>query len=226
MKRQADRGSGPITVLLVLGILALFFAAGVTALLAVAGDEVASAHHAADAAALGGAQAVLEDIPDSLGGGFEDPTDIVTALGGGSCLQIGRIQAAQLAAANQATLTSYCWNVFRDRVSVSVQMNSTSVAATPTTADAEAATTFDASACEFEAGFTRPTPTPTPASTPPLGGGGPVDPPMVPPPPEPVDTTVDCGFGAMAVRLAPGASLFRFLDLEGPIEDLRPRLTR
>ena len=49
---RRERGSGPVTALLVLGALALVFAMGVTMVGTVAGDESSSAQHAADAAAL------------------------------------------------------------------------------------------------------------------------------------------------------------------------------
>ena len=148
--RRTDAGSGPVTAILVVAILALLVGAGFAASGAAAGDEAASANHAADAAALGGAQGVLDNLPASLNPGFEDVDDIADLLGGGTCVQAGRAKAAQLAAANGATLTSYCWNVFADRVTASVRMNRTNVAGPPTSADAEAASTFDASACTLD----------------------------------------------------------------------------
>lgn len=213
--QRRDRGSGPVTVLLVLGILALVGTLTISAVLSVAADESANAQHAADAAALAGAQGVLDDLPATLGAGFTGPDDIAEVIGGGTCLQTGRVDAAQLAAANGAALTSYCWNVFRDTVSVGVQLDRTTVAQSPDRADAEAATTFDASDCRFPGGFTRPTQ--------PAAEGGDAE--EAPPPPPAVDTTVDCGFGPLAVRLGSGATLFRFVGLEAALEDLRPRLT-
>ena len=117
-------------MLLVVGILIALFAGLLTALAAVAADEGSAATHAADAAALGGARGVLDDLPDQLILGFTAPPEIAGLVGGGTCLQNGRAKADELARANEASLTSYCYNVWSDEVSVAVQMNSTSVEGT------------------------------------------------------------------------------------------------
>ena len=75
-RRSADRGSGPITALMVMAILALVFTIGITALFAAAADERSSAMHAADAAALAGARGVLDDAPAALSPGFTTPAEI------------------------------------------------------------------------------------------------------------------------------------------------------
>lgn len=217
--RRSDSGAGPVTVFLVLGVLALVFAAGFTALGAVAGDESSTAQHAADAAALAGAQQVLDDLPDSVRPGFRQPDEIVGLLGGGRCAQAGRAAASRLAAANGASLTRYCWNVFGDTVSVSVTLDSTNVSGAPASADAEAATTFEATGCRFPDGFVAPTRPPT---SPPSPGD---EPPPPPPPGQPFSTTVDCGFGPVAVRYYPVPERFRFDDLGAALDDQRPRLT-
>lgn len=217
--RRKDAGSGPVTAILVLAILALAFGAALAAAGAAAGDEASSANHAADAAALGGAQGVLDDLPDSLNPGFEKPSDIANLLGGGTCLQTGRPRAAELAAANGGTLTSYCWNVFADEVSASVRMNRTNVSGPPAKADAVAATTFDATACSLDPSFTQPTPSPSPTPTP---GPGPTPPPG---PPPPVATWIDCGFGRLVVDSTSADGRFHFQQLSHIADDLKPRLT-
>jgi hypothetical protein len=213
--RRKDAGSGPVTAILVMAILALLVGAGFTAAGAAAGDEASSANHAGDAAALGGAQGVLDNLPALLNPGFEDVDDIAGLLGGGTCLQTGRAKAAQLAAANGATLTTYCWNVFRDRVSVSVRMNKTNVSGPPASADAEAATTFDASSCTLDPSFVRPTPSPSSTSTP--------SPAPSPPSTSPIKTWIDCGFGPLEVHYSGGK--FHFERVGHIADDLEPRLT-
>jgi hypothetical protein len=221
--RRRDAGSGPVTALLCLAIVALLVGAGFTALGAAAGDESSTAQHAADAAALGGARSVLDDVPEALDHGFTKTSDIADLLGGGSCLQTGRVKAAQLAAANGATLTSYCWNVFRDRVSATVRMNSTNVSGPPAGADAEAATTFDASSCALDPGFEPPSPSPSPTgSSDPPPSPAPTEPPA---PPRPVTTWVDCGSGRLNLRFDPSDLRFTFQHLGRSIDDLKPRLT-
>ena len=217
--RRRDAGSGPVTAILVIAILALLVGAGFAASGAAAGDEASSANHAADAAALGGAQGVLDDLPDSLDPGFEDVNDIADLLGGGTCLQTGRAKAARLAAANGATLTSYCWNVYRDRVTAAVRMNRTNVSGPPARADAEAATRFEASACRLDPSFVRPTPSPSPTST-----SGPAPPTSSPSRiPRPVETWIDCGFGRLEVHFEDDR--FHFDRLNHIADDLEPRLT-
>jgi hypothetical protein len=207
-----------VTAILVLAILALAVGAALAAAGAAAGDEASSANHAADAAALGGAQGVLDDLPNSLSPGFEKPSDIANLLGGGTCLQTGRAQAADLAAANGGTLTSYCWNVFADEVSASVRMNRTNVSGPPAKADAVAATTFDATACSLDPDFTEPTPSPSPTPTP---GPGPTP----PGPPPRIVTWIDCGFGRLVVDFTNDDGRFHFRHLSHIADDLKPRLT-
>jgi len=219
MKRGKDEGAGPVTAILVLGVFALLFAAGVTAVGAIAGDERSSAQHAADAAALAGAQAVVDDLPTSLHRGFKDVGDIAELLGGGRCLQTGQAQAAELARENSATLDRYCWNVFTDEVSASVTVLGTQVSGAPAAAGATAATNFDASACKLASDFTPPEPAPTPSASP-----TPTTPPTPPPVAPPVATSVDCGAGPLPVDFTPGDARFRFRHLHGLADGLEPRL--
>ena len=221
---------------MVLAVLALLAAIALTAQFTVAGGERAGARHAADAAALAGAQAVLDELPDQLSPGFLTAEDIPTLLGGGVCLQTGRIDADRLAAANGATLTSYCYDVFRDEISTGVRMNSTQ-GTSPSTADATAATTFDASRCALDDGFAPPTPTPAPPPTDDDGDDGDdgdgedgdegdEDAPPPPPPPTRVGTSIDCGTGPLALAFQVASARFGFVDLATELADVRPRLTR
>jgi hypothetical protein len=145
--RRTDRGSGPVTALMVMGILALVFTIGITALFAAASDERSTAQHAADAAALAGARGLLDEAPVALATGFTEPDEIPLILGGGPCVQTGRVEAFRLAQANHGILTSYCYNVWTDTVRVSVRLTDSNVAATRATAAAEATTTFEPAHC-------------------------------------------------------------------------------
>jgi hypothetical protein len=141
---RTDRGSGPVTALMVMGILALVFTIGITALFAAASS---TAQHAADAAALAGARGILDEAPIALATGFTAPDEIPLMLGGGPCVQTGRVEAFRLAQANHAILTSYCYNVWTDTVRVSVRLTDSNVAATRATAAAESTTTFEPAHC-------------------------------------------------------------------------------
>ena len=225
-RHTADRGSGPVTALMVMAILALVFTIGITALFSAAGDERSSAMHAADAAALAGARGVLDDAPAALSPGFTTPAEIPMLLGGGVCVQTGRVEAFRLAAANNATLTSYCYNVFTDTVRVTVGINVSNVGEGVATAAAEAVTSFQPASCELNPDFELPEDEPTP----PPDEGPPEDdePTPPPPPPEPddIDTTIDCGFGGLAVILRFPEERFYFVDLARELDDRDPRLTR
>jgi hypothetical protein len=219
-RRTGDRGSGPITALMVMAILALIFTIGITALFAAAGDERSSAMHAADAAALAGARGVLDDAPAALSPGFTTPAEIPMLLGGGVCVQTGRVDAFRLAAANNATLTSYCYNVFTDTVRVTVRMNESNVGDGVATAAAEAVTSFQPASCVLDSEFTPPPDDPPDDEPPP-----PEDEPP-PPNPDPIDTTIDCGFGGLAVIFRFPEERFYFVDLARALDDRDPRLTR
>jgi len=222
--KSRDRGSGPITVFLMIGVMALLLAAVVTGVLSAASTERSGAEHAADAAALAGAQGVVDNLSSALVLGFEDPDDIVGLLGGGVCLQTGRIQATQLAAANHASLTSYCYNVFADEVTTSVIMNGSNVDSRAT-ARAEASTTFDAPSCHLDPSFDPPTPSPSPSPDPDDDPDDEDDQPTISAPPTPIETWVDCGSGHLDVKFDVDDLRFHFTDLAGAVADLKPRLT-
>ena len=211
-------------MLLVVGILIALFAGLLTALAAVAADEGSAATHAADAAALGGARGVLDDLPDQLILGFTAPPEIAGLVGGGTCLQNGRVKADELARANEASLTSYCYNVWSDEVSVAVRMNSTSVDGPPATARAEAETTFTADECRLDPSFTEPTEEP---DDPPAADDDDDDEPSVPlPPPGPSLTWIDCGVGRQPIEFRPAVARFFFVHLADDLVDVDPRLTK
>jgi hypothetical protein len=65
IRRRRDAGATPVTVVIGIGILVALFAGVITTLGAVAANESSGAQHAADAAALGGARGVLDDLPTS-----------------------------------------------------------------------------------------------------------------------------------------------------------------
>jgi hypothetical protein len=218
---------------MVVGVLALLVAMVFTGRFTVAGGERSAARHAADAAALAGAQAVLDELPDDLAQGFFAPDDIAGVLGGGTCLQTGRVEADRFAAANGATLTTYCYNVYRDEISTDVRMNDSQLATTAT-AGAVAATSFDASSCRLDAGFRVPTQAPPPPPPPPPPPSDDDDeeptpappPPPPPPPPGPVSTSIDCGTGPLSLVFSVVSARFTFVQLAEELAEVKPRLVR
>lgn len=227
-RRAAERGSGPVTALMVMAILALVFTIGITALFAAAGDERSSAMHAADAAALAGARGVLDDAPQAMQPGFLTVAEIPLLLGGGVCLQTGRVDAFRLAQANNATLTSYCYNVYTDTVRTEVRMNENNVGNGPATASAEAASTFQAASCVIDPDFELPEDEEEPPeATPPPGGPTPT--PTAPPPPpipDDIETTIDCGIVGLSIIYRFPENRFFFLNLAAELDDRDPRLTK
>jgi len=225
-RRAAERGSGPVTALMVMAILALVFTVGITALFAAASDERSSAMHAADAAALAGARGVLDDAPRAMQPGFPTPAEMPLLLGGGVCVQTGRVQAFRLAQANGATLTSYCYNVWTDLVRVTVRMNNYNVGNGPATASAEATTTLQPASCVISPDFELPED--EPEETPPPGEEEPTPPPPTPPPPPPANirTTLNCGYGDLTIIYRYPENRFFFVNLAAELEDHEPVLTR
>jgi hypothetical protein len=218
-RRRRDAGASPVISLLVTGIVIALFAGVATTLTSIAANESAAGMHAADAAALGGARGMLDDLPTDLALGFTTPAEIPMMVGGGTCLGNGRAKAAELAAANGATLTSYCYNVWADEVSVSVRMNDTAVDGPKVTAKAEAETTFAADECRLDPGFKEPEPPKDDAGD----DGGDHEP---APPPGPMTTWIDCGIGRQTVEFRPVVGRFFFRDLSGDVEDVDSRLTK
>lgn len=227
LRRAREAGSGPVTVLLLTGFIALVFAVVLVAAMTVAGQEKSQSQHAADAAALGGAHAVLDSVPGRLGSGFRGVGDIPGLVGGSGCSQVGRSGAAELASANDATLISYCWNVATDTVSASVRLNR-GVEGEPAESAAKASSRFEADRCRLAPSFSVPTPEPTPTPTGTPSPGSTPTPQPTPPPPKPVDSWIDCGFGKIAVRYDVEDKRFTIKDLDDladELDDLDPRLT-
>ena len=220
-RRRSDAGATPVTVVIGIGILVALFAGVITTMGAVASNESSGAQHAADAAALGGARGVLDDLPTDLLLGFTTPADIPLMVGGGTCLQNGRNEAARLASANGANLTSYCFDVWADEVSVSVKLRSTAVSGDKVSAKAEAETTFTADECRIDPGFELPTEEPDPPGDDEDEDEGP--PPL---PPGPMSTWINCGIGRQVIEFRPLVGRFFFRELADDVEDVDPRLTK
>lgn len=212
-----------------MGFLALVIAGGLTGYGSVAGAEQSKAQNAADAAALAGAGYILDDLPDQLlGATFSDPGNLQGDIDAAGC-GFGEAAADDLAAENDATVTDYCWSASRTEVSVTVRLNY-AVKGKPATASAVAAPGLRLSDCQLDPNFVPPTtpPSPPPAPPGPAGKGGGKGKPSTPPqPPAPVDTTVDCPFGDLAVSYDPTTQRFSFSDpgqLRSVLNSLKPRL--
>ncbi|QDP96623.1 hypothetical protein FOE78_12505 [Microlunatus elymi] len=228
--RDAERGSGPITAILIMGFLALVVAAGLVAVGTVARGEGSQAQTAADAAALAGAGRVLDDLPGRLtGGAFTGDDALHDRVRQPGCLNLGQVDAQQLAKSNGATLTSYCWDAFDDEVQVSVRLNHAD-RGRPATARATAETGFNADDCRIDGSFEAPEPPPPADDQDKSGDKGKdkgKDDDKKPDKPKPVETTLDCGFGPVTVRYDPETKQFSFTNpyqLVDQLRNLKPRL--
>lgn len=205
-RRRREAGFTPVLAVLVFAAFALAAGIVLTGQLALATSRGAQAQHGADAAALAGAQAVLDEIPTDVTPGFVVPSDIPELLGGGRCLQKGRVEATRLAGENGDTLTSYCYDAFRDEITADVSTGDGKARASAT-----AATTFDAGSCELPTDFTPDKPTENPDKD--------AD-------PSPQNTLIDCGITSLRVVYNPVDSRFHFVGLELALADVDPRLTK
>lgn len=235
--KNAERGAGPITAILIMGFVALLVAAALVGFGGVARAEQSQAQNAADAAALAGAGFVLEDLPNQLlKAPFSDPGGLQGDIGQPGCVQLGRASAEDLAAENSAVLTSYCWSASRTEVSVSVRLDH-AAKGQPATAQAVADPGISLSDCRIDPSFVPPTPEPpAPGGGNDKGGndkgsdnGGDGKDSKTPAPPSPIDTTVNCGFGDLSVSYDPATQLFTFSapgQIRSLLDGLKPRLVR
>lgn len=198
-----------VGALLIFALVALAGGIVLTGQLAVATSQGGRAQHGADAAALAGARGVLDEVPALVAPGFVLPSEIPVRLGGGRCLQTGVVDATRLAQENDDTLTSYCYDAFRDEVRVEVRTSDSTARKSAT-----AATTFDAGSCRL----------PSDVTVPGDDAGNPGDPEDTDPP-SPLRTVLDCGI-ELPVVFTPVDSRFHFVGLEALLADVDPRLTR
>jgi Putative Flp pilus-assembly TadE/G-like len=113
-------------------------------------DERGQAQTAADAAALGGGRAARDGLP-ALFAALRTADDLET-IGDALTCGVGREGALELAAANGAEVTSYCYDSLTDRVEVTVENRATRDAATGTaTASAVASLGLLIDDCELGA---------------------------------------------------------------------------
>lgn len=212
-RARREAGLTLVGALLIFGLIALAGGIVLTGQLAVATSDGGRAQHGADAAALAGARGVLDEVPVLVAPGFVLPSEIPLQLGGGRCLQTGIIDATRLAQENGDTLTSYCYDSFRDEVSVEVRTNDSSAQAAAT-----AATTFDAGSCRLPSDVT----VPGDDEGDPDDGDDPED---SDDPPAPLRAVLDCGI-KFPVVFTPVDSRFHFVGLEALLAEVDPRLTR
>ena len=179
-------------------------------------DEKSQAQSAADAAALAGAAAFDDLVPDIIGlihsrGGLDG------AFGCG----LGRAEAEDFARRNDAALTEYCFDARDDRVRVAVRMNDpVTDDVGPAEAAAEASTGLGLGDCEWK---DEEPPTPTPSSSSSSPTTTPSSPPTPPPPPDFTSTLTCGGFRAeFEVDGETGRLQLAHLDLD----TLKPRLKR
>ena len=208
-RARGDDGQVATAVMLVVAV-ALVAVTGLGVLrLGAAVDERGQAQTAADAAALGGARAARDGLP-ALFAALRTADDL-EAVGDALTCGVGREGALELAAANGAEVTSYCYDSLTDRVEVEVVNRATGDAATGTaTAAAVASLGLLIDDC---------TRSPDPSATPPA-----------PPGAEP-ETDPDAGAGPAEITLTCGDLRVEFEAADGgglrlvtPPEELAERL--
>jgi hypothetical protein len=208
--RLAGRGRGDdgqvATAVMIVVTVGLVAVTGLGVLrLGAAVDERGQAQTAADAAALGGAEAAREGLP-ALFAAVRSAEDL-EAIGDALTCGVGREGAVELASANGAEVTSYCYDSFTDRVEVEVVNRATGDAATGTaTAGAVASLGLLIDEC---------TRSPDPSATPSAEPG-----PEPSEPPEPGEVTLACGDLTVEFEQADDGEL----RLVTPPEELAERL--
>jgi hypothetical protein len=135
-RRRDDAGQVATGVMLAVTVGVVAVTALGVVRLGAAVDERGQAQTAADAAALGGAEAVRDALVPRFGE-LRTPADL-RALADDLTCGAGREGAVELAAANGAEVTAYCYDSLADRVEVTVANQGTRDAATGT-AEASAA---------------------------------------------------------------------------------------
>jgi len=236
-RRSVDERGQVTTALVMVVILGLTAVAtlGVFAL-ARGVDDRSRAQTAADAAALAGAGVLGDALPEILGLLDAKDGDLASYVG----CDLGRADAEEYAAANDATLTAYCFDLASGEVTVEVRMQDpVSDDTGPAEAGAVASTGLDLGSCLFEDDAVEVQPSPTSTPTPEGGDGGGqggggqggggqggdqggdgADTP--PPPPPDLGTTLDCG--PLSAQFTIGGEDGR-LSLESvDVGDLEPEL--
>ncbi|WP_166139796.1 pilus assembly protein TadG-related protein [Nocardioides ochotonae] len=220
-RRRRDE-SGQVTTGLIIAVVVALIAVAISgvALLARGVDEKSQAQSAADAAALAGAGALSELLPQLLA--------MMTSrddLGGTAGCAFGQDRASTYAQKNDATLTAYCFDFRRGEVEASVQMNDpVSDEIDAAEARAVASTGLDLSTCSWnDEDPPEPSPTPTPTPEPSDGpSDGPTEDPGPPPPPPDRGTTFTCGPLTAEFVIDGETGRLSFVDLE--LDGLEPRL--
>jgi hypothetical protein len=174
-----------------------------------ASDQRTSAQSAADAAALGAATEIRDDLPRALLAAvarLRTQADLPGLLDGLGC-GVGGAAAQRYAAANKADVTNYCYVPGRDQIQVEIR--SRQVAANGARAQAKAVARLGPrlGACRL---------------TPPAGGPAPAPPPAPGGPTGSV--TVRCGDLALDFAIDGTGLPSLTTSLRGFINQLRPRL--
>lgn len=193
-KRPADDSGQVTTALVVVVMLGLLFVLFRVILpIGQATAQKSGAQAAADAAALGAAKQIGDDLPQAITDRLATVTsaagllDVLSGVGGG----FGREGAQDFAARNDADVTSYQYSRFSDTIQVEVQGRP----AASTGAHSETAATAKLGVRLGTCRLTNdpvPTPTPTPTPSPTPTDEDP-PPPAPPAPPADTGTTLQCG---------------------------------
>lgn len=194
LRRRAEDDSGQVaTGLIICAVLALVAVTFWVMLpIGSAVNQKSSAQNAADAAALAGADDVIEHVIQDVSTLPVGPFEPKTFFCG-----LGESDARRLAQSNGAHVTSYCYDWRRDEAAVAVASNKALSGGQHSKAKAVARTGVPWGACHF-VGLPKPTPTPTPTPkpSPSSSSSSPAPTPSSSAPPEPVQlvcggTTID-----------------------------------
>lgn len=180
----SEAGAAAMSLVVTAAILLLAFAVFVGVRMSKATDEASGLQAAADAAALAGAQSVVEDAPGQ----------IVSALVNGQVIpgNLGQPEAADFASRNGATLATYEYIPVQDRIRVTVRSNDVLESGQREEASAAAKVGMPFTACDTTTEPDAPSPT-TSSSPTPSPSGSSTSSPSSPPPVEDVSDTLECG---------------------------------
>lgn len=178
-----EAGAAAMSVVVMASVLLLGFAMLVGVRLSKATDEASGLQAAADAAALAGAESIVDDAPGQ----------IVSALVNGQAIpgDLGSSAAQDFASRNDTTLVSYSYSPSQDRIRVTVRSNDVLESGEPEERSAAAKLGMPFTACDRSDEPDEPSTTSSPSpssssSTSPSSS-------TTAPPVDDVSDTLDCG---------------------------------
>lgn len=183
----SETGAAAMSIVVVVSLLLLAFAMLIGVRLSKAADEASGLQAAADAAALAGAESILEDAPGQ----------IVSALVTGKVIpgSLGQDNAEDFASRNDATLVSYNYSPSEDRVRVTVESKDVLESGQRERRSAAAKLGMPFTACNTSQEPPAPSTSTSPSSSSSPSPSSPssTSSPSTPPPVDDVSDTLQCG---------------------------------